>query len=438
MVAVTPSAPVARPRPADTPENLVAPEQLGRVVNLEENKRLYDPALVQLVIDHMLLADEVGYEAYKALRPLRNEGREMLTKALDEGIEAVEDAPAELVRFFEVLDTVPDWVDFDQLDRGAIAMWRAGRFVPIALAYCSIGYGFSSYGGTKAMNFTRLFIEEERAGGRMTETLRWVAAVSTPGGMRRYGQGFKYSVRVRQVHCAVRFGISKSPKWQWNEWGMPVTNTDLLLTTGRAFCENVVDAVEKLGIRYSNQEKDDIYALWRYIGHVMGCPEELNFTDRFDARVRNKVAEAVEHEPDEANRVLLHSLIGYNAKYTEGYQPIPRVLMERLTPKQKLTMTYGLLRYLNGDKFCESMHVPDSRFKHVARVGSRLVAAKELIAARVKDDRSAAAWKTLREIEKALGVVEVDKAFASPNEIQTAVVRHEPEIDHTLKRPVKL
>jgi len=48
---------------------LVAPERLRRVVNLEENRRLYDPALVQLVIDHMLLGDEVGYEAFKALRP---------------------------------------------------------------------------------------------------------------------------------------------------------------------------------------------------------------------------------------------------------------------------------------------------------------------------------------------------------------------------------
>lgn len=426
-----------RPRPADTPDDLVAPENLGRVVNLDEVKRQYDPDVVQAVVDHMLLADEVGYEAYKAIRPLRNQGREMVSKALDEGIDAVPDAPDELVRLFKDLDTVPEWVDWDQLNRGCVAMWRAGRFVPICLGYSSIGYGFASYGGTKALNFTRLLIDTDQAGTRMSETLRWVAAVSTPDGMRRNGVGFKYSVRVRLVHCAVRFGISKSPKWQWNDWGMPVTNTDLFLTTSRVFCANVVDALETLGIRYTEQDKDDIFALWRYIGYVMGVPDELNFTTRQDSITRNAIVEAVERDPDEANRILLHSLIGYSTSHTDGYQPIPPVILNRMTQRQKIVMSYGLIRHLTGDEFCEEMGIPDTRFRHVVAGAAKAVAAREIVTSRWRTRHESVARRTLRSLGKALAVEDA-KAVKTPDEVQQAVRRNEADIETTLKEPVRL
>jgi hypothetical protein len=349
----------------------------------------------------------------------------------------VADPPAELVRLFAELDAVPDWVDWDQLNRGCIAMWRAGRFVPICLGYSSIGYGFSSYGGTKALNFTRLLIDEDRAGTRMAETLRWVAAVSTPDGMRRDGVGFKYSVRVRLVHCAVRFGISRSPKWRWNDWGMPVTNTDLFLTTSRVFCANVVEALGRLGIRYTDREKDDIFALWRYIGHVMGVPEELNFVDRQDSLTRNAIVEAVEREPDEANRILLHSLIGYSTKNTDGYQPIPPALLNRMTQRQKIVMSYGLIRHLTGDEFCESMHIADTRFRHVVAGVGKLVACRELLTPRRTKAHTRRALATLRAVQDALAVEDA-KAIASPDEVQQAVRRNEADLESTLQQPVRL
>jgi len=423
--------------PADTPDDLVAPEDLGRVVNLEELKSRFDPQVVQSFVDHMLLADEVGYAAYKAIRPLRAEGRDMVEQALQHGIDSVDNPPAELIALFNELDTVPQWVDWDQLNRGCIAMWRAGRFVPICLGYSSIGYGFGSYGGTKALNFTRLLVDEDRAGTRMAETLRWVAAVSTPDGMRRDGVGFKYSVRVRLVHCAVRFGISKSPKWQWNEWGMPITNTDLFLTTSRVFCANVVEALGRLGIRYTDREKDDIFALWRYIGYVMGVPDELNFVNRQDSLTRNAIVEAVEHEPDEANRILLHSLIGYSTKNTDGYQPIPPALLNRMTQRQKIVMSYGLIRHLTGDEFCESMHIPDTRFRHVVAGAGKLIACREVVTSRRTKAHARQAWRTLRAVEKALAIEDAE-AIASPDEVQQAVRRNEANLESTLQQPVRL
>lgn len=425
------------PSPADTPADLVAAEKLGRVVDLDGVKRRFDPQLVQSIVNHMVLGDELAYNAWKALQPLKARGRQMVTQALDEGIDAVDNPPAELVELFKQIDTVPDWVDWDQLRRASVAIWRAGRFVPICLGYSSVGYGFSSYGGTKALNFTRLLIEEDRAGQRMSEQFRHVAAVSSPDGMRRYSPGFKYSIRVRLVHCAVRFSCGQSPKWQWNEWGLPITNTDLFFTTSKVFCANLVSALERLGIRYSNQEKEDIFALWRYVAYVMGVPDQLNHRGMADSLYKNDIVFAVEREPDEACRILLHSLIGYSTKNTEGYQPIPVWLLKAMTVRQRVVMSYGLLRHLTGDEFCESMHIPDTKFKHVVKMVSRVVGLKELVAARLGRDNARVANAMLKDIKAALAIDDDEKAIVSEDEVRQAVSKHEADLDTTLHRPVQ-
>lgn len=432
------AAPAVGPPAADAPADLVRAEELGRVVNLAEAKAKYGSPLVEAVVGNMIKGDELAYSAWNALRPMKRAGHQMFADALDNGIGSVKGAPAELTALFEHVDAVPAWVDWDQLDRAAVAIWRAGRFVPICLGYSSIGYGFSSYGGTKALNFTRLLIDEERAGERMAETLRWVAAVTTPGGMRRGGEGFRYSLRVRMVHCAVRFGVSRSPKWQWNEWGLPITNTDLFFTTSKVFCANLVDALEKLGMRYTAQDKADIFALWRYVAYVMGVPDDLNHVSPGDSIYKNEIVHMVEKAPDEACRILLHSLIGYSTKYTDGYQPLPLWLITNMTQRQKIVMSYGLLRHLTSDEFCESMHIPDTRFKHVVKAVSKLIAAKEQIRRFLPHSDKRAALKTLSVVSTALVPESDEKAIAGEDEVNTAIHKNEADLDATLTTPVKL
>ena len=220
--------------------------------------------------------------------------------------------------------------------------------------------------------------------------------------MQRNGSGFKASARVRMVHCAVRYGVSKSPKWEWNEWGLPITNTDLFFTTSKVFCANAVEAMERLGTRYTDQEREDIFALWRYIAYVMGVPDELNHLDRADSLYKNEIVLAVEHEPDEANRILLHSLIGFASKTTEGYQALPPWLTNRLSPEQKVVLSYGLIRYLTSDEFCDSMGVPDTKLKHLVAAAARLLAIKERVARRLPHNDRKRAVAVLGEVKAAL------------------------------------
>jgi hypothetical protein len=229
------------------------------------------------------------------------------------------------------------------------------------------------------------------------------------------------------VYSAVNFGVSRSPKWQWNEWGVPITNTDLFFTSSNVFCANVVQALERLGVRFTRQEKEDIFALWRYIGYLMGVPDDLNLVDVADSLRKNEVVLAVERAPDEANRILLHSLLQYTATATEGYQPFPEWLISRLTERHKLVIAYGLLWHLTSEEFCRDMHVPDTRFKYVVKALARVLGLKEAIARWLPHDDVKASSAVLTEFAKAMEIDD-DHALTSTDEVQTAIRRHEPKL----------
>ena len=78
------------------------------------------------------------------------EAREMFERALEHGISQVADAPAPLREFFDAVETVPDWVDFDRIDLGAAAL-RSGGSDGLAIARDVAlfgGYLFSGFNQT--------------------------------------------------------------------------------------------------------------------------------------------------------------------------------------------------------------------------------------------------------------------------------------------------
>ena len=114
-------------RAAHVPDGLPAGLELGRIEHADEALAQFDPDLVRLMGDHCLLADEVAYDAFLGFKDkTQNAGWRMFEQALEHGIDSVDDPAPSLVTLFDELDRVPEWVDFDQLERGAIAFWRAG------------------------------------------------------------------------------------------------------------------------------------------------------------------------------------------------------------------------------------------------------------------------------------------------------------------------
>jgi hypothetical protein len=186
-----------------------------------------DPDKVALIKAYTMLGDVVA-DAYAALmpkygfRPLI----QMLTKACDEGIEAVPDAPPELAAFIADMEAAPDWVDMDlvregqRLDRNA-----AANLGPFAIRGAFIATFMNKYAALPmALTGT---LSSDTAARRVNETATFFTATLLPGALERHGAGFKAAAMVRLMHSMVRFNaLKRSDRWDVGIYGIPIPQVD--------------------------------------------------------------------------------------------------------------------------------------------------------------------------------------------------------------------
>lgn len=406
---------------SDVPDRLPTGLELGRIKNVDEALRRFDPDLVRLMGDHCLLADEPGYEAFLGFRDKdQNSGWRMFEQALEHGVDSLGDPAPSLVALFDELDHVPDWVDYDQLERGAIAFWRAGPLVPMILAYSVIAVGFTGYAASRPVLFSGRMTNRDQVGQRLLESFRFIARAYTPGGMRRDQDGFKHTARVRMIHATVRHVLSRSPEWDWEDWGIPINNFDAMDTQAGQFGVEVVDSLATCGIYLSDQERADVFALTRYIGWVMGVPAEILHTDEEDARTKHAIHALLETPADDACRRIVKGVIDYGCEESlGGYDVLPPAIARFMTVDRRKKLSYGLLTAWQPPDIVNQLGIDPDAWRFV------LPAAKPLIWTHDKVTRKLSPHKDRARTQKVL------------DEFETAIAMTEGE-EHPLAEPEQL
>lgn len=400
------------------------PENLGRFVNVEETARRHGWDVVRPLLDAALTGDDLALEVVEDMSTLPGRsGRMMFEQALERGIETVADAPASLVRLFEELDNPPEWVDFDQLRRGSIAYFRPGPLVPFSLTCANQAGSMRAYGITRTVVFSGRLVDY--AAVRARETARWIVAACGPEGMRRYSEGFKLTVQVRLLHAMTRRGASRSPNWDWDDWGLPLADVDTVYAVSYDFTQTHIDAMRRVGIRYSDQEIEDFYALFRYIGHVLGVPDHLLHRNAAHARQLADVYLSMDPGADEECRTMLHSLIKLSTPEDgNGMDMFPPVVAKLLPPLRMRALLYGFTRYWMNDDVAARLTVPDNAWKHAPRLVRPLVGVWEAARKILRlDDARAAEW-TLAMIGRSAAPQDTSEQTLAPHEEQEDNVRN--------------
>ena len=405
--------------------------RLGRVNGAEEATDRYGAAAMSEIFDGFLEYDELAQAAMDDFHGIGG-GQRMLHEALDHGIESVGDAPESLRALFAQVDQVPEWVDWDQLRRGSIAYWRPGPLVSFVFTTAAVVGGDRGYGITRPQTVTGRFIEH--AYTRSAETFRWLMAAAGPDGMHRFSDGFKLTVQVRMLHAAVRHGVVASAKWDWEDWGTPISRSDQIYSLTFAFSTVMMDAFSKLGVRYSDREIEDIYALWRYIGWVMGVdpaapPLTTDYCVSFNERWRS-----VDPGPDDKCRALIHSLIELATPEDPSSGPsmdvFPSIVTKVMPPLRLRAFMYGLVRFLLGDESGDAVHAPDTAWKHAGHVIRPAIGAWELrrslSGSRLSRRRLAGgdervALATIDLFGRVLGAKPGESVVATPSDVAAAV-----------------
>lgn len=293
-------------------------------------------------------------------------GRKMLETALNVGIDAVENPPPALVDLFKQVDTVPLWVDWDRVDDGGAVFLRSGALGIAVLNLFSLPIMYSSAGGNKPLVFTGHLLR--RAPRRLAETARFVLESSRPGGLRRYAEGFKLTIRVRLMHAQVRRLLWRSGRWK-PEWGQPV-NQLYMAGTNVALSAGLLEGMQRLGFRVSHRDEETLLHMWRYSGYLSGIDPELLISTRQEGRLIGELIRDAEGPPDEDSRALIVALM------TASYHP----LLEGVQWPSKVS--YGVSRNLIGSELADKLGYPPARW-HWAVFATRPLFACAGIAQRV-------------------------------------------------------
>ena len=349
------------------------------------------------------LADAVVDALAEYPAPVR---QSMVDRALNEGIAAVPEAPDALRALFAQLDHVPFWVDAERLERGGAAFLRSGLIGGMVLGAYSLVAGYCSPAGNKPLAFSGRLAQD--APRRLAETGRFVQAVSSPGGMKRSGDGFKAMVKVRLVHAAVRQMLLRSPRWNTPAWGTPINQYDMSGTT-LLFSYVVLDGFDKMGFQVSAEERADFMHLWRYAGYLIGVDDELRCTTEEEGRVLWDLLSITQAPPDDDSRALAHALLDSGVVGA-------RTPEERARAERARVAGYALSRHLLGEQYADWLGYPKTPWRHAVRLfrtlneraGEALARSTGLPYARV--ERGARYWKFVVDS----GLRGVPATFAMP------------------------
>lgn len=232
--------------------------------------------------------------------------KKMFDQALQQGIESVPEAPAELVEFFRHVDRDPDWLDRDLLEEGIRASHYSGNVAFFVLRDMALMGGYAYFNTlNQALGMTGAL--SKKTSLRLGETGKWLNDVTEPEGLERYGDGFMTTLRVRMVHALVRRNLNSKPQWQHDKWGLPINQMDMLATY-LAFGPVTLSGVRMFGVPVTPRQSKAVMHMWRYIGWLLGVDEEwLALTERDGLRKLYHTF-LTHFQPDDKIRILGEAL----------------------------------------------------------------------------------------------------------------------------------
>ncbi|ATQ42244.1 oxygenase MpaB family protein [Caulobacter mirabilis] len=235
---------------------------------------LADPEKVERMRAYSMLGDTVA-DAYAALIPQHGfRGLiDMLTRACDQGLDAVPEAPPELVAFIHAMEQTPAWLDMALVEEGA----RLDRNNIVNVSPFTMRAGFIATFMNKYAALPMALtgtLSNETSAKRVKETATFFATTALPGALERHGPGFRAAAMVRLMHSMVRFNALRSKGWDKAVFGIPIPQIDQMPAGLAPIFFMAYALLAKGRIAYTPQQRAKV-ELARYRCFLLGLPEEL-------------------------------------------------------------------------------------------------------------------------------------------------------------------
>ncbi|KAL1884392.1 hypothetical protein VTK73DRAFT_86 [Phialemonium thermophilum] len=254
--------------------------------------------------------------------------------------------------------TVPEWVDWEQIERGQQVFYRYAGPIVVALTFQSLLGGMGGRRVVETLTRTGGFgVQVSRR--RLLETFQYILqVVRNVDSVKPGGDGFASSIRVRLLHASVRQRIlqlarQKPEYYDISQYGIPINDLDSIGTITTFSSTVIWVGLPRQGIYMRPQEIADYIALWRWIAHLVGTP-----TDPFATPARAKTVMesllASEIDPSPTSRTLANNIIAGLEHRPPTYPSADFLRAEA--------------HWLNGRDLADALAVPRPGLFHLALV----------------------------------------------------------------------
>ncbi len=315
-----------------------------------EKARASNPELADKYIKHTLIGDPEADALVNELATADQEQQgEFIRAGMDQDEEALRTAPQVVREFFDRIGTQPEWFDPKSVYPGCRGFHAYSDIFLTAFVTDVIIRGFTTLISQSFFVTERL---TDRGVRRLRQNIRHLLEIMLPGGLERYGEGWKLSVRLRLVHARVRQHLLASEDWDQEAHGMPLSAAHIALASCN-FSGMMLWAAGRIGARLNDEERASFMQIWRYTAWLIGVPDALLFRDETEARELFRVGYTCEPTPDLASITMANSVINL----------APSVIGVEGRDERKDLVHYGyrLSRALIGDELADQLKFPKNR-----------------------------------------------------------------------------
>lgn len=340
---------------AHTPERFRT--TLGDNSKMQRNERikamLADPDKVEHFRQLTLMGDPVA-DACATLFPKMGfaRARALLDRALEEGIDAIEGAPQELKVFMATIEHVPEWVDFDMIDRATRLLRPFNAIFDQLMTRAAFMITYvNGYQGLPMLITGAL--SGDAASRRIRETTSTLRMAVLPGALTRDGEAFKSAAKVRIMHAMVRYNLLHNSKiWDPEVYGVPIPQVDQMGAALTPVYQLAKRALKRK--RGFTRGEACVVMLFRYLSYLLGLHYQFLSDDPQEIVDTWQMVQAtLPHKFDERSLALNEATL--SAYLQKDQSPLNR-LIHRLDQRASKVV----YRFLVGDKTADMMDASPS------------------------------------------------------------------------------
>lgn len=274
--------------------------------------------------------DELGDDAVKEtyLKLPYKEASAIIQKYSENSLTTNDIAIESVQNLFLQMQEIPSWFDENLANIGARFCNRTGANGLMILRDFTLMGGYDFAYISKPLIMTEAL--KKGAVKRLKDTLEFWIHVTRENALQPNSQAYQLIVRTRLMHSYARLKIKdKTHQWDYENWGDPINSWDMIATyTG--FSLVFMQGLKKLGIKISDQEERGVFHLWKYIGYLLGIPEDFLTENRQQSVEQFYWWTTLQDTGDDDSTQLAQALLQENLDNTIYKYPFQRKLLKNL------------------------------------------------------------------------------------------------------------